>query len=55
MLLAWPLRSAEKVDNVKPMLGMKKGHEGIKDATKGRSGAVWEEVRKAKAFLLAGL
>ncbi len=35
------LRPADEIDNVKPMLGMKKRHEETKDATNGRSGTAW--------------
>jgi hypothetical protein len=31
----------DEIDNVKPMSGMKKRHEEIKDATNSRSGTVW--------------
>jgi hypothetical protein len=36
-----PIRPADEMDNVKPMLGMKKRYEETKDATHGRSGTVW--------------
>ena len=37
----WPIRPADKMDNVKPRLYMIKKHEEEKDATLGRSGTVW--------------
>jgi len=40
-LTSRPIMPADEVDNVKPMLGMKKRHEETKDATNGRSRAVW--------------
>ena len=36
-----PIRPAGEIDNVTPLLGMKKRHEETKDATNGRSGTVW--------------
>lgn len=35
------MRSADKMDNVKPRLYMIKKHEEEKDAVLGRSGTVW--------------
>jgi len=50
-----PIRLADEMDNVKPMLGVKKRHEETEDATNGRGGNCLGQVRKDKAFLLAAL
>jgi hypothetical protein len=50
--LLWPIRPADEIDNVKPMLEMKKRHEETKDATK------WSRRQlfgAGKALLLATL
>ena len=41
----WPNRPVDEIDNVKPISGMKKRHEVIKDATNGRSGTDWGGIK----------